>query len=109
MGNEENGISEEARKLVDGTFYIPMYGFAESLNLSIATAVICGALDSSADNDPSGRGLLTPQFDENTKNRTILTWLSRSIRGSMPLLRRAGLPVSGNSRFNTIGRISTKP
>jgi len=109
MGNEDSGISQQTRELVDGTFYIPMYGFAESLNLSIATAVICSALDSSVANDPSGRGLLAPHFDENTKNRTILTWLSRSIRGSLPILRRAGLPVNGNSRFNTIGRISTRP
>ena len=145
MGNEEQGISQETRQVVDGCFYIPMHGFAESLNLSIATAVICSALESSlpllqesvsvrsmemehsnvsekkvptAESDlphndswqmEEDRGLLAPHLDPLLRDRIILTWLSRSVRGSMAILRRAGLPVEGNSRFNTIGRISTKP
>lgn len=39
MGNEERGISNEMRELADGTFYLPMCGFAESFNLSVATAI----------------------------------------------------------------------
>lgn len=39
MGNEERGISDTMRSLVDKTFYLPMYGFAESYNLSVATAI----------------------------------------------------------------------
>lgn len=39
MGNEERGISEEMRALADETFYLPMCGFAESFNLSVATAI----------------------------------------------------------------------
>lgn len=40
MGNESRGISEEAAKLADGVFYIPMHGMIQSLNVSVATAVI---------------------------------------------------------------------
>jgi hypothetical protein len=39
MGNEECGISETLRTLADETFYLPMCGFAESYNLSVATAI----------------------------------------------------------------------
>jgi len=39
MGNEDRGISDEMRELADATFYLPMCGFAESFNLSVATAV----------------------------------------------------------------------
>ena len=39
FGNEKDGISEEMRALSDGNFYIPMDGFAESLNVSVAAAV----------------------------------------------------------------------
>jgi tRNA G18 (ribose-2'-O)-methylase SpoU len=39
MGNEERGISETLRTLADETFYLPMCGFAESFNLSVATAI----------------------------------------------------------------------
>jgi len=39
MGNEDRGISDEMRELADETFYLPMCGFAESFNLSVATAI----------------------------------------------------------------------
>ena len=39
MGNEDRGISDEMRQLADETFYLPMSGFAESFNLSVATAI----------------------------------------------------------------------
>jgi tRNA (guanosine-2'-O-)-methyltransferase len=39
LGNEHRGISEEAAKLSDQLLYIPMMGMAESLNVSVASAV----------------------------------------------------------------------
>ncbi len=39
LGNEHRGISDEAAKLADDLIYIPMMGMAESLNVSVATAV----------------------------------------------------------------------
>jgi len=39
MGNEDRGISDDMRELADETFYLPMCGFAESFNLSVATAI----------------------------------------------------------------------
>ncbi|MFD2036026.1 RNA methyltransferase [Belliella marina] len=41
MGNESNGISEEIGSLVTQKITIPRFGGAESLNVAIATAIIC--------------------------------------------------------------------
>jgi TrmH family RNA methyltransferase len=40
MGNESNGISPDIEKLITNKITIPRFGQAESLNVSIATAVI---------------------------------------------------------------------
>lgn len=41
MGNESNGISPDLEKFIDFKINIPGFGQAESLNVAIATAVIC--------------------------------------------------------------------
>lgn len=38
-GNEKRGVSTEAEGLADETFYIPMRGMIQSLNVSVAAAV----------------------------------------------------------------------
>ncbi len=40
MGNEHSGVSPEALDIADVTIKIPMFGMVESLNVSVATAVI---------------------------------------------------------------------
>lgn len=44
FGNEHSGVSQEMRALADGTFSIPMRGFVESLNISVAAAITMQAL-----------------------------------------------------------------
>jgi tRNA (guanosine-2'-O-)-methyltransferase len=39
FGNEKRGVSPDAEKLADETFYIPMKGMIQSLNVSVAAAV----------------------------------------------------------------------
>jgi tRNA (guanosine-2'-O-)-methyltransferase len=39
LGNEHRGISEDVVRLADSLLYLPMLGMAESLNVSVATAV----------------------------------------------------------------------
>lgn len=51
MGNEDRGISEEMREMADETFTLPMSGFAESFNLSVATAITLAHMSAA-----SGRG-----------------------------------------------------
>ena len=40
VGNELEGVSEEVGKVADFNVVIPMYGMAQSLNVSVATAVL---------------------------------------------------------------------
>ncbi len=40
LGSEKWGVSEEAARLADGSVVIPMLGMAQSLNVSVAAAVI---------------------------------------------------------------------
>lgn len=41
MGNEAHGISTEIERLIKNKITIPKFGDAESLNVAIATAIIC--------------------------------------------------------------------
>lgn len=40
LGNEKDGVSDEMKGLCDGTFRIPMLGFSQSFNISVAAALI---------------------------------------------------------------------
>jgi tRNA (guanosine-2'-O-)-methyltransferase len=40
FGNESEGISEEARNMADYVIKIPMFGMAQSLNLSVSVGII---------------------------------------------------------------------
>jgi hypothetical protein len=89
MGSEKTGISDAMRAQADDLFHLPMKGFAESFNLAAASAITCAYLDA--------MGVLVPCLPHSLKRRILLTWLARSVDGSMPLLRKAGLDV-GNDR-----------
>ncbi|MBN1336676.1 MAG: RNA methyltransferase [Deltaproteobacteria bacterium] len=40
FGSELTGVSAEAHALADGTVHVPMHGFVESLNVSVAAALV---------------------------------------------------------------------
>jgi tRNA (guanosine-2'-O-)-methyltransferase len=40
VGNEHRGLSDEATAQADKKFYIPMYGMVQSLNVSVASAIV---------------------------------------------------------------------
>jgi tRNA (guanosine-2'-O-)-methyltransferase len=40
FGNEGFGITETAKKLADTLIYLPMYGFVDSLNLSVTVGIV---------------------------------------------------------------------
>lgn len=44
MGKEKEGLSKEALEMADSGFTIPLYGFVESFNVSVACAVILSNL-----------------------------------------------------------------
>jgi len=71
LGNEHRGISEEAARLADELLYIPMMGMAESLNVSVATAVCLFE----AFRQRMDRGMYkAPQLSEEALRSKTLEW-----------------------------------
>eukprot|EP00010_Vexillifera_abyssalis_P006179 CAMPEP_0201553608 /NCGR_PEP_ID=MMETSP0173_2-20130828/31352_1 /ASSEMBLY_ACC=CAM_ASM_000268 /TAXON_ID=218659 /ORGANISM="Vexillifera sp., Strain DIVA3 564/2" /LENGTH=177 /DNA_ID=CAMNT_0047964513 /DNA_START=413 /DNA_END=943 /DNA_ORIENTATION=+ len=68
MGREVDGISPEMSSYADRRVYFPMYGFTESLNLSVASALIVNTLIGM---DPQCRGNFddAPSHDYIAKTR----------------------------------------
>ncbi len=44
VGNEHRGVQNEITDLCDGKVIIPMYGFVQSLNVSVASAIVLSTL-----------------------------------------------------------------
>jgi tRNA (guanosine-2'-O-)-methyltransferase len=88
FGNELNGISPEAAQGADGTFRIPMQGFVESFNISVAAAISCYdlSLRRRLAGIPAGLG---PEDEA----RVRAVWLTRAASTGPAVLARAGLPV----------------
>lgn len=100
MGNEETGISEEMRSLADETFTLPMCGFAESFNLSVATAITCAhmsAASSICTKNEVHIGPIRPgDLDEHEISCLRLKWMINSLpqrRMGAALLRKEGIKL----------------
>jgi len=66
VGNEINGVSKEVMKYADKKIIIPMYGMAQSLNVSVATGVILyEAQRQREEKGMYGKPSLTPEEIEN--------------------------------------------
>lgn len=61
FGNERHGVGRSLRELSDGTYRVPMVGFVESLNVSVAAAVTLYTLTRA-----KARPLTQPELDEIT-------------------------------------------
>lgn len=74
VGNEHRGISEEMQKLADKTFYIPMRGMVQSLNVSVASAVILYE----AQRQRSLKGMYSvPSLPQNELDNLIDKWCEK--------------------------------
>ena len=94
MGNENSGISQEMRDLADETFTLPMCGFAESFNLSVATAITLAHLSAQS---KDGNGPLKPgDMDPHEFNSLRLKGIIQSIankRTAKAVLQKAGITL----------------
>lgn len=86
FGNEVDGVSERAVTSADGLFRVPMYGFAESLNVSVAVALALAAVI-----EPRRRAGTLVQLHPDDRARTEARWYTQSVRASIQLLARSGL------------------
>lgn len=73
FGKELTGCSEEILKEADKRIFIPIYGFAESLNITVAASLVMQTLFAKC---PEARGDLTDE-DKSTLRRTWYEQLSR--------------------------------
>ncbi|NOZ12329.1 MAG: RNA methyltransferase [Acidobacteria bacterium] len=84
LGNEHAGTSEEMCSMADVHVVIPMYGFTESFNVSVAAALLLG------DFVRKKRGAIRPEtgtLDENRKSVLYSQWLQKAVKKSDRLLR----------------------
>jgi tRNA (guanosine-2'-O-)-methyltransferase len=71
LGNEVDGASETSIKYADKKVIIPMYGMSQSLNVSVANAVILYE----AQRQRSLKGMYdTPQLNEEIIQKTLKKW-----------------------------------
>lgn len=85
LGTEKFGVSDEALALCDGEVIIPMVGMTQSLNVSVAAAVILYE----AQRQRSDAGMYAPRApDESPQRELIERWVARD-------LARRKTPFSG--------------
>ncbi|RMG54198.1 MAG: tRNA (guanosine(18)-2'-O)-methyltransferase TrmH [Gammaproteobacteria bacterium] len=86
VGAELEGVGEEAAALADGHVIIPMLGMVESLNVSVATAILLYE----AQRQREAAGLYEqPRLDPETMERILFEWSYPDIAD---YCRRKGLP-----------------
>eukprot|EP01130_Rhizamoeba_saxonica_P017543 TRINITY_DN8529_c0_g1_i1.p1 TRINITY_DN8529_c0_g1~~TRINITY_DN8529_c0_g1_i1.p1 ORF type:complete len:482 (-),score=120.99 TRINITY_DN8529_c0_g1_i1:17-1462(-) len=66
MGRETDGVSEEMLQEADKRVYLPMFGFSDSLNLSVATALV---LQKVFYLDPTIRGSMDEEYRQQLRIR----------------------------------------
>ena len=77
LGTELNGLTEGALKLADKKMKIEMYGFTESLNISVSAAICCQNLSSKLRKERTDW-----KIEENERDTILLNWLRNTIKSS---------------------------
>jgi tRNA (guanosine-2'-O-)-methyltransferase len=92
LGSELEGISNEIRKNADELLTIPMYGFTESYNISVSTAIILYEVMGKLKNSS-----VTWQLSEKEKLMLKLEWLKASVKKSDLLVKKYYQSRQGNA------------
>jgi tRNA (guanosine-2'-O-)-methyltransferase len=87
MGNENNGISDEMRELADETFTLPMSGFAESFNLSVATAITLAHMSAKSGTSPDDKTKFGPLQPGNIDDHEYACLRLKGLLNSLPQKR----------------------
>lgn len=82
FGNEKRGISDIVKKNADYCMKIPMFGFTESLNLSVSVAIILHHLTSKLKASSINWVLSKKEQDD-----IMLNWLKKSIKSGDLLIK----------------------
>lgn len=82
LGNEQRGVSDTAVQLADATAIIPMAGFVESFNISVAAALIMYEAQQQRVRTLGRSGDLSPQQQE----QLLAAFLLRGVVSSVHIL-----------------------
>ncbi len=85
VGNEHEGLTPEARAACDVEYALPMHGFSESVNLSVATALTVYT-HARRRRDAIGA---TTDLDAEAAQRLRASYYARSVDGAAAIVRRA--------------------
>lgn len=77
MGNEKEGISDKVKEHSDYLVKIPMYGFTESFNISVATAISLHAVRVKFE-----REKVPLSMSEDEKTKVLLEWCKTTVKHS---------------------------
>ena len=83
FGTEKEGLSEQVLSQADTYLKIPMVGFTESLNISVAVAIVLQQLT-----DKLRRSQVAWQLTEEERLSTLINWTKKSIRNVKDVLKR---------------------
>lgn len=89
FGSERFGVSDEMREAADLRFKIPMHGFVESFNISVAAAI---TLHTARRRRERALGATT-DINEDERLAVLARWMRRSVTESETLLLEAGIEV----------------
>ncbi len=83
FGKESEGLSHTVMEAADGFLKIPMYGFTESLNISVSVAIILHSLVSKLKQSD-----VSWQLSEEEKLQIQMEWMKKSIKSSDAIIER---------------------
>lgn len=88
LGNEKDGVSPATRARCDGAYSIPMTGFVQSFNVSVAAAVSLYSVTRRARQERPDGGLLSPA----ERDQVLAGWLPKSAKFGARVVRAAESP-----------------
>lgn len=83
FGTEKDGLSEIVINAADGYLKIPMYGFTESLNISVSAAIILQSVVAKLKDSQ-----IDWKLSEKEKKETILQWTKKTIKSVDQIVER---------------------
>lgn len=84
FGTEHAGISDDVIENADQFIKIPMYGFVESLNISVCAAIILYQLSEKIRNSKT----VNWKIDDEEKKEILLRWMMESVKDSTNIMKR---------------------
>ncbi|CAM3367776.1 TrmH family RNA methyltransferase [Aequorivita lipolytica] len=83
FGKESDGLSDTVMNAADGFLKIPMYGFTESLNISVSAAIILQSVVSKMKQSD-----VNWQLSKEEKFELEMQWLKKTIKASEEIIER---------------------